>query len=271
MKRIITFILCLSLSIFLVSCGKNDSSQKNGIESKADLNTPSDPIYKQVYDLLIEYVGSGQYTKLTTLKYSDDAANYHAGVNGRQRRTYYDETVNALLMGNYDGSFTSINSGYAKVESDMWHYSHNDLEGISIANLFVQEKMNHDYSVYETSPNKFFDNLTTLANAANAETTESRWSVTDGVYKYNPGTPATVYGAGRYTNGLLKVFQYFSAPMLLLNNGIHLQIATIQEIQMNVGGIPTNVLVLKIFDSSNIEISEAIIVKGLTRAVVTTI
>lgn len=259
MKKIIMLILSLSLSLFLVSCGSGDGMRR---AQKNDLADPGDPIYVQVSDLLKEYVGEGQYTKLTTLSYDESAANYHAGANARQRRTYYDETANALLMGNYDGGFTSINSGYAKVESDMWHYSH-DLDEVASSNLFSQDHMNHNYTVQETSPNKFFDNLSALSTAALNETTLSRWDLTDGVYTYTAPEPATI-NESSYTNGLLKVFQYFCAPMLLLNNSIGLQSVTIQETSAIVNDVLTNVLLIELFDSSHVKISEAIIAKGLT-------
>lgn len=260
MKKILAFLLCLSLSIFLVSCGGGGYGM--GRAKKADLDTPLEST-KGIADLLTEYVGSGQYTKLTTLKYSEDAANYHAGANARQRRTYYDESepVNALLMGNYDGTFGPINSGYAKVGSDMWHYSHN-LEEISTSNLFDQEKMNHNYTVQATSPNVFFDNLSALADAAE-ESGASRWDLTDGVYTYTAVEPAVIQ-EGSYSNGLLKVFQYFAAPMLLLNNGIGLQKITVEEIDTSINNVITRVLLIKLFDSKNAEISEAMVVKGLT-------
>ena len=281
MKKILSLVLCLSLSLMLAGCNGDNYGGMGRRAKKIEVNeislgvkvaeeSESEPLpatNQTVYDLLMEYVGEGkQYTKLTTLKYSEDVSNYHAGVNARQRRTYYDETRNALLMGNYDGTFASINSGYALVESDMWHYSHNDVANISTSNLFAVEKMDHNYTVQATSPNKFFDTLSDLAEAAKSETTLERWSSDAGVYTYNPKAPATIYDSSNYTNGLLKVFQYFAAPMLLLNNGISLQIATIQEVTATVGGAEQTVLLIKLFDSNNAQISEAIVVKGLTMA-----
>ena len=280
MKKIIIPILFLSIILLLSACEtKNNAIDLANNQSKDDVDgsfeiqevNPSDPVYKQTSNLLKEYVGSGQYTKLTTLSYNDDASNYHAGANTRQRRTYYDETANALLMGNYDGSFETINSGYAKVESDMWHYSHKNVANITTDNMFDVEEMNHDYTLYATGANEYFDVLSDLVDVTLEATNLSRWDLTDGVYTYTASTPATIYNSSNYMNGLLKAFQYFAAPMLLLNNNIKLLSVTIQEIQMNVGETPTNVLLIQLFDSNFNKISEAIIVKGLTRAVVTAI
>ena len=278
MKKFFSLIICVTFSLFLVAC--SDGSNKYGgmkrsPAAKIQLNEPlnanmdapkSLTIPKQVEALLDSYIVDGKYTKLTTLTYDDNAANYHAGANTRQRRTYYDETVNALLMGNYDGTFTTINSGYALVGSDMWHYSHNDVANISTSNLFAVEKMDHNYTVQATSPNKFFDTLSDLAEAAKSETTLERWSSAAGVYTYDPKEPATIYDSSNYTNGLLKVFQYFAAPMLLLNDGIGLQIATIQEVAATVGDVDQTVLLIRLFDNNGARISEAIVVKGLTMA-----
>ena len=274
MKRLLSLLLCVSLSLFLVACGGNNygNGMKRSPAAKGKMNAPLNgladgvdptPINEQVEALINEYVGSGQYTKLTTLKYNSDSSNYHAGANTAQRRTYYDETADALLMGNYDGTFSTINSGYAKVGSDMWHYS-NKAETKTTSNLFAQEEMSHDYTVYATGPKTFFDVLSDLATGAHNENTSSRWNITNGVYTYTADVPATVYDSGNYTNGLLKMFQYFAAPMLLLNNNVGLQKVTLQERDAYVGETLTKVLFIVLFDSSDNEVSEAIVAKGLT-------
>ena len=64
--------------------------------------------------------GENKYTKKTQIFMTPEAqAEYkdcfHAGANALERTTYYDEVTDALLMGNYDGTFgdgtTGINSG----------------------------------------------------------------------------------------------------------------------------------------------------------------
>ena len=145
----------------------------------------------------------------------------------------------------------------------MWHYS-NKAETKTTSNLFAQEEMSHDYTVYATGPKTFFDVLSDLATGAHNESTSSRWNLTNGVYTYTADVPATIYDSGNYTNGLLKMFQYFAAPMLLLNNNVGLQKVTLQERDAYVGETLTKVLFIVLFDSSDNEVSEAIVAKGLT-------
>ena len=100
MKRILSLLLCVFLSLLLVACGGNNYG--NGVQRKAGVkgrqnaplnalaNGDPEPLTypQQVAALLNEYVGtSKQYTKLTSLNYDSATANYHAGANNPLRRT----------------------------------------------------------------------------------------------------------------------------------------------------------------------------------------
>ena len=154
----------------------------------------------------------GKYTKKTEIRFSEaamvDAAEYfHAGATALKRRTYYDETADALLMGDYAGGFTNINSGYAKNESDMEHYRYSGT-GESAADFFTAR--NVTYVVHDTTPNAFFVNLSSIAN----EVASKSFVETAGVYEYAV-SDITTDEHGDYNDALLHKIQYFAAPMLL--------------------------------------------------------
>ena len=253
--NIFVVALLLVAGIFaLVNLGNRNNVKATTLQAE-DLTTVS--------SLLSSYIQDGKYTKLTTLNYPENAENYHGGASARQRRTYYDENVNALLMGNYDGSFGGeggINSGYAKNGSDMEHYR-NNAESISLENLF--NARNVDYSVHETNPVAFFDVLSELAAKVN-ETSPERWSYNgDGIYTYDDPEPLTISGT-IYSNEFLKMCQYFAAPMLLVNNAVNLDHLNISEVDGYLGGTLTKALEIELVDKYGVWISRAYILKGLT-------
>ena len=252
MKRLFAVTVSLILALSLVFLSFNSSKNISA-------DDPEPPYTEQVKTLLNSYIVDGKYTKLTKVSYDSNSENYHAGANAAQRRTYYDETANALFMGNYDGTVGAINSGYALSGSDMVHYS-NNAEVKTTENLFTSR--NEDYHLSDTNPIEYFDVLSEIAIKVSG-TNPGRWDYEGGVYTYTSDQVATING-NTYTNGLLKMLQYFAAPMLLLNNNIGLMKANFMEKDAYVGDTLSKVLYIELLDNNDNEVSHAIIVKGLT-------
>ena len=166
--------------------------------------------------LLADYAASAQYTKKSQIFLNADAIEefdtyFHAGHSVLERSTYYDETTDALLMGNYDGTFSSIKSGYIKNGANMDHYRYTGT-GASTDDLFTAKSV--DYTVKNTSPNTYFVNLSTLAAETDEKTGWISYEANGAtVYQYEVGA-ITITG-GEYNDSTLKKFQYFAAPMLL--------------------------------------------------------
>ena len=218
-------------------------------------------VAKQVEELMKSYIDeNGQYTKLTTL-YSSQAT--HAGATGT-RRTYYDEEVNALLMGDYDGGFEHINSGYAKESADvnnMQHYR-NNAEEIKADNLFAARKV--DYTVYNTNPIFYFDVLSEVAELSGSASA-SFWINNNGVFTYKNTEITSLHDSSNLSNydELLKEFQYFAAPMLLVNDAIGFEKVVIYETNAKIAGEEGTVLVIKLLTNQDALISKAYVVPGL--------
>ncbi len=168
--------------------------------------------------LVQEFVNaqSGKYTKKTEICLNDATlaiANdyFHAGATAQKRRTYYDETADALLMGDYGGGFATINSGYRAEGSNMEHYSYNGT-GSDSSDLFTNYKKDDKnyYVVNNTTPNAFFVNLSSIAS----EVEDKTFVESAGKYTYTI-TDLSVDGNGDYNDKLLHKVQFFAAPMLL--------------------------------------------------------
>lgn len=174
-----------------------------------------------VHDIILSYKNAaGQYTKkselfLNTAAVADIAVHFHARYVSLERTTYYDETVDALLMGDYDGGFDDINSGYRKNGANMEHFSYSGYADPSIEHIFEGSS---DYKVNDTTPNAYFVNLTALANAAYTAHWESFDNNGYTTYKYTVGELTVTDGA--YNDATLNAFQYFAAPLLLRDNYI---------------------------------------------------
>lgn len=195
MIKLLLIPAILSLGI----CGFSGAKEKR--------SAPAD----ELATLINDYIGSGQYTKKTEINLSDLALEelktyFHAGANSPKRRTYYDENANALLMGDYDGGFAHINSGYAKNGDNMEHYR-NNAETKTTENLFSARQV--DYVVNDTSPNEFFVNLSEVKSEASKNT----WVKDDSTFKY--AIDDLEQEGGHYKDKLLHDVQYFAAPMLL--------------------------------------------------------
>ena len=174
-----------------------------------------------VHDILLSYKDvNGRYTKkseifLNTAAVEDIDTHFHARYVSLERATYYDETADALLMGDYDGGFDDIKSGYRKNGANMEHFTYSGYADPSLENLFEGPS---DYKVDNTTPNTYFVNLTGLADAAYT----AHWDTFDNngytTYKYNVGALTVTDGA--YNDATLNAFQYFAAPLLLRDNYI---------------------------------------------------
>ncbi len=171
-------------------------------------------------DLLTEYATekSNQYTKKSTIFVDQsvegfDLDIYHAGVGAQQRTTYYTE--NALLMGDLNGGFADIHSGYANSEGGMQHFYPTGDAGLSA--LTDSSLRTVDYTVsgatlYGTTDGYFYD-LNRLAGLVDGST---GWTYADNTYTYAIESLAFDEN-GDYLDETLKGFQYFAAPMLLMH------------------------------------------------------
>ena len=185
-----------------------------GIKGNRALKANADePISsEQVADLkamMNKYIdANGRYTKKSHiyLKTStpDFATYFHAGATDQERTTYY--TDNALLMGDLDGGFTNINSGYANSGANMVHFRSQD----GISGLVVESSRTPDYTVVGKQMSDYFFNLHDLVNSISA----ADWGYYNGNYYHNI-TTLGVNENGDFNDTLLKKFQYFAAPMLL--------------------------------------------------------
>lgn len=162
--------------------------------------------------LMAKYFGeNGQYTKKTTIYLKDEAINneyFHAGHSVLKRTTYYQD--GALLMGDLNGGFTGINSGYANSGENMVHF--HSTEGL--AGLTDSTKREVDYTVTGKNMVDYFYGLRELS----ANYDNSKWVKTEDkdIYTHTI-TDLTLDANGDYNDSILKQYQYFAAPMLLQN------------------------------------------------------
>ena len=260
MKKSLLFglVAVIVVSVTLVSVlaiAKAEESESNpGVQEKA--------VNEQVCELLNSYIDNGCYTKLTVLETDNIkvlGGEYHGGADQPKRRTYYNENTDALLMGDYDGGFGGINSGYANDESGMQHYK-NNAEAITTDNLFSER--NVDYTVEGTTPKAYFDFLSEIAQMVNDSGSDG-WEVDGCVFRYEADEFLTVSESENY-NDLLKMFQYFAAPMVKMNDNLKLKKIEVSESDYPTGSETTEkLLVIKLFNEDNTLISSAYVVKGL--------
>ena len=224
-----------------------------------------------VVNLINDYLGEDkQYTKLSILSYDESAGFYHAGASTRKRRTYYDEITNALLMGDYDGTFDNINSGYAKTSPSIYNMQHyrNNAEVITEENLFSTEFREVNYTLYVTYPTKYFDVLSDVSEIVSLSGA-SDWTSENNIYTYTTAHPSGyLTNTDPYSDYLLKTFQYFAAPMLLINSSIRFSSVEIEEVAATIGEESSHALAIRLYTTSHELISTAYVVKGLTTKVV---
>ena len=204
-------LLSISLLMGLAGCSNYVATDANRGPVKRVANG------EEISSLVRKYAG-GEYTKKTQIFFDESLEEeslqyYHAGCNALTRTTYYSETANALLMGDYEGGFASINSGYASDgKGNMEHYRYKNANNPSVSDLFTARESN--YVVNDTSPNEYFVNLTTIANSLE----ESEWIELGGVYSYEIGELTLV--DDDYNDLIAHNIQFFAAPMMLQTVGV---------------------------------------------------
>ena len=142
------------------------------------------------------------YTKKTEFIADLDASLFHANCNGKTRATYYNEEETALLMGDYEGGFTHINSGYMNREGGINHFKYKG-EG----NYF--EAITVDWTFDGQSVGVYYPTLTSLSELID----QNEWTYESETFTYNFDKIALV--EDEYDDPVLRNFQYFAAPMLL--------------------------------------------------------
>ena len=164
-----------------------------------------------------------QYTKqsqifLNTEAVADIETHFHAGVASLKRTTYYDENSGALLMGDFDGSFAHINSGYKNDgEGNANHFRYDGTAEPKEAELFTD--ITSDWKAAGQTVGGYYQTLTTLAAVAGSATWDS-WTNGDGYTIYRHKITNLQVNDGAYNDAVLNAFQYFAAPLLLRDNYI---------------------------------------------------
>ena len=205
MKKIITFSAALILGVCAFAGVTNNIKM-----AKADPGINADDLK----GLLNDYIDNeGQYTKKTTLFLTDAAKNetsyFHAGANALQRATYYDDDNGILLMGDYEGTFSKINSGYMNVAGGVQHFTYKGFASPNEEDLFTNITDN-GWTASGQSVGEYYPTLTYLKTLING----AEWSY-DGDYDAFVYYPAITMTDGNYDDNILRSFQYFVAPMML--------------------------------------------------------
>ena len=222
MKKTISIFTAflLALTITFLSIGST--------KAKADPEPKS--MRENIADVINSYIDDGKYTKFTTLVTDNIATlggTYHAGASAAQRRTYYDETIGALLMCNYDGSFGGvggINSGY-RTDSENARMYHTSYTGEADSIYF--SSVDDGWYVSGYSVASYFDLLSELAVAVVNNTTDEKWDETNGIYTYTTDSAqGWLVNSDPYNDGVLKLFQWFAAPMLIVNENLKIVLGT---------------------------------------------
>ena len=175
------------------------------------------------------------YTKKTTIEgfVCENEDYFHCKVNTAKRATYYIQNETALLMGNYNGTFSSINSGYKNNETGIQHFTYK-------GSLGLFDNINEDWTYEGQFVGDYYPTLTSLSE-----------SVVDEEWSYDDLLSAYVYIGSNST--VLQKFQYFAAPLLLEGN---IAIASVQV------SLANEELTIKLIDSSERLISTAVVTKG---------
>ena len=202
MKKLFIFVGALLLGVGAIGL-KGNKAVRVGAE------TLSNDQVTAMKAMMGKYINDyGQYTKKSRiyLKTStpDFETYFHAGHTAQERTTYYMN--GALLMGDLDGTFAHINSGYANNGANMDHFTSND----GLGGLTVPANRHVDYTVEGKQMSDYFFDLNDLKNSIVAED----WGYNAGGY-YHDINDLSLDGNGNYNDPLLKKFQYFAAPMLL--------------------------------------------------------
>ena len=170
---------------------------------------------------LLTGYNDGGYTKLTTFYLTEAARSetqfFHNGANALQRATYYNADESALLMGDYSGSFGTINSGYMNDgEGNANHFKYLGDAAPDVDKLFDDIKA--DWKASGQTVGGYYQTLTSLADSI--PTDGSGWWYDDSHAHITYGHTITNLKIvdGEYDDPILKRFQYFAAPMMLQNS-----------------------------------------------------
>lgn len=179
------------------------------IAAGADFTPLSNAEVTEMKTMMGKYINNyGRYTKKSHiyLKTStpDFATYFHAGHTVQERTTYYNE--GALLMGDLNGGFTNINSGYANSGENMVHFRSED----GVAGLTNPANRSIDYTVEGKQMSDYFFDLHDLINDVNGQ----YWGKSGNSY-FHDIDDLTLDENGDYNDPVLKEYQYFAAPMLL--------------------------------------------------------
>ena len=166
----------------------------------SDISEDTDLSPQLINSLVKGHYNDGTYTKKSNIYVNDTvekfdlASSFHKPSDEapvyKDRTTYY--TPNALLMGDYDGGFEDINSGYRnETDGHMWHYSFDSSTNKAI----------NDWKVNNTTIQKFYVTLDKMLE----ENYFEGWSYTNGVATY------TVENS---QDDFVKDFLAFTAPCL---------------------------------------------------------
>lgn len=132
MKKRIIIALILILCVFLLSSNNTKDAFGATVNHKSLVN---------------EYYFDGVHTKKSNIYLTTDTeaeiAKYFHGDVAKDRTTYYKE--NFLLMGDIDGGFDEINSGYRTVDKDMKHFTYQN--GLVVDDYTVSNTKIHDFYV----------------------------------------------------------------------------------------------------------------------------
>ena len=117
-------------------------------------------------------------------------------------------------MGDLNGGFSSINSGYANDgNGNMKHFKAQGDAGL--AALTEESLRKVDYTVNGKTMKDYFFDLHDLSEIV--EETSDKWVVSGSTYTYTIEDLSNFDENGDYNDIVLKAFQYFAAPMLLMH------------------------------------------------------
>lgn len=198
-----------------------------------DLNKSVTSELKSLFDT---YTGDKSYTKKSTINLNSSSLQelskyFHAGITSLQRTTYYKD--NSLLMTDYDGTLTKINSGYGTDSSGNMTHFKVDSSGNKVIDYTVNIENGGGMEEYFTTPYDF-----SVANYF-----DSNWE-----YEYGVGYSYSLTGTTT-SNKYLQNFLDAVAPLLLTDiytsNYVQIEKLVIKE--------ANNTLVLQILVSKTNE------------------
>lgn len=144
MKRKVIIGLLLILSLFFLFVNNAENNAEAAVNHKS---------------LVSEYYFKGVYTKKSniylTTESEQEIKKYFHGDVALDRTTYYKDDI--LLMGDIDGGFDEINSGYRNNGNDMSHFTYQD--GMIVDDYYVANTNIFDYyvSLKKISDANYFD------------------------------------------------------------------------------------------------------------------